>query len=112
MAPAPLALRRLADDRAAAEVRELDGAAGARRVVWVEVGDRDAGLADGVTGVPLASRTSEVVEHAAAVARNEGLPFVVVLASTGVDVLEGIAALEGWGRLAKALSDCSGVVPT
>ena len=30
----------------------------------------------------------------------------------GADIVEGIAALEGWGRLAKALVDCSGVVPT
>ena len=40
------------------------------------------------------------------------MPLVVVLASTGADIVEGIAALEGWGRLAKALVDCSGVVPT
>ena len=41
-------------------------------------------------------------------ARAEGMPLVVVLASTGADIVEGIAALEGWGRLAKALVDCSG----
>ena len=35
-----------------------------------------------------------------------------VMASSGADIVEGIAALEGWGRLAKALVDCSGVVPT
>ena len=34
------------------------------------------------------------------------------MASSGSDIVEGIAALEGWGSLAKALVDCSGVVPT
>ena len=53
-----------------------------------------------------------MVEHAATVARVEGTPLVIMLASTGADIVEGIAALEGWGRLAKALVDCSGVVPT
>jgi acetyl-CoA carboxylase carboxyltransferase component len=33
-------------------------------------------------------------------------------ASSGADILEGIAALHGWGRAAKALAECSGVVPT
>jgi acetyl-CoA carboxylase carboxyltransferase component len=32
--------------------------------------------------------------------------------SSGADILEGIAALHGWGTAAKALADCSGVVPT
>ena len=45
-------------------------------------------------------------------ARAEGIPLVVVLSSTGADIVEGIASLEGWGRVAKALVDCSGVVPT
>ena len=37
---------------------------------------------------------------------------MLLLASTGSDIVEGIAALEGWGSLAKALVDCSGIVPT
>ncbi len=45
-------------------------------------------------------------------ARVEGIPLVIVLASTGTGIIEGIASLEGWGRVAKALVDCSGVVPT
>ena len=45
-------------------------------------------------------------------AQVEGIPLVVVLASTGAEINEGIASLEGWGRVAKALADCSGVVPT
>ena len=80
-----------------------------RQVVWVEVGGETA---SGFRGVPLSSTTSAVVEEAAETARVEGMPLVVVMSSTGADIVEGIAALEGWGRLAKALVDCSGIVPT
>ena len=55
---------------------------------------------------------SALVETAARTAQVEGLPLVIVMASPGADIVEGIAALEGWGRLAKSLVDCSGVVPT
>jgi acetyl-CoA carboxylase carboxyltransferase component len=34
------------------------------------------------------------------------------IASSGADILGGIAALHGWGQAARALADCSGVVPT
>lgn len=104
-----LALRRWADDRVEATVRELDGPIGPRTVMWVEVGGETA---SGFRGIPLAHRTSETVAYAADVARAEGMPLVVSLASTGADIVEGIAALQGWGVLAKALADCSGVVPT
>ena len=33
------------------------------------------------------------------------------VASSGADVNEGVAALHAWGRIAKAMSDASGVVP-
>ena len=61
---------------------------------------------------PLSSTASSIVGYAAGTARDEGMPLVVVMASTGADIVEGIAALEGWGQLAKALVDCSGIVPT
>ena len=41
-----------------------------------------------------------------------GLPIVGRIASSGADVTEGVAALHAWGRVAKALTDASGVVPT
>ena len=61
---------------------------------------------------PLSSTASSIVGYAACTARDQGIPLVVVMASTGADIVEGIAALEGWGQLAKALVDCSGIVPT
>jgi acetyl-CoA carboxylase carboxyltransferase component len=57
------------------------------------------------------STSSQVLCHAAAVALQMRIPLVMVLASSGADVHEGIAALHGWGRSAQAVSRCSGVVP-
>ena len=92
----------------AIEVRPIAGRDG-RWAVWVEFGEDTP---SGPKGTPLSSHASANLAHAATVARVEGLPLVVVLASTGSAILEGIASLEGWGRVAKALADCSGVVPT
>ncbi len=44
-------------------------------------------------------------------ARSLQIPIVVVLASSGADVMEGVASLHGWGRAARSLAQCSGVVP-
>jgi acetyl-CoA carboxylase carboxyltransferase component len=91
-----------------ADVRRLD-ADDDRRVMWVEmVGETGSGF----RGVPLSSTTAAVAAMAAGTAADEGLPLVIVVASSGTDILEGIDALEGWGHLAKALADCSGRVPT
>ncbi|MGH9272604.1 MAG: acyl-CoA carboxylase subunit beta [Ilumatobacteraceae bacterium] len=105
MAVATLGLRRATTAPVTAEVRDVDG----RQIVWVELGGETA---SGFRGVPLSSTTSAIVEQAATVARTEGMPLIVVMASTGADIVEGVAALEGWGLLAKALVDCSGIVPT
>jgi acetyl-CoA carboxylase carboxyltransferase component len=102
---APLSLRRASGAPVTAEVRPVDD----RPVVWVELGGTTA---SGFQGVPMSSTASSIVQHAACTAREQGIPLVVVLASTGADIIEGIAALEGWGQLAKALVDCSGIVPT
>ncbi len=39
------------------------------------------------------------------------IPLVMVLASSGADVSEGVASLHGWGRAARELARCSGAVP-
>jgi acetyl-CoA carboxylase carboxyltransferase component len=91
------------------EIRTFDGPDGPRSVAWVAVGD---GEVTRQIGTPLSSRASSNIVHAATVARDNGIPLVVVLASTGVDIVDGLATLDGWGLVAKALVDCSGVVPT
>ena len=75
-----------------------------RQVVLVEV---DRGVRRGA----LASSDSDTISTAAHHALQERVPLVVVLASSGADVIEGVASLDGWGRAARALADCSGVVP-
>lgn len=60
----------------------------------------------------LSAAASEVIAHAATAARNQGIPLVMSLGSSGADIVEGVAALHGWGQAARAIADCSGVVPT
>jgi len=107
--PAVIGLRRGTSAPVTAEVRVLDTVHGPRSVVWVETAGETA---SGFRGVPLSSTIAAVAELAAETACAEHLPLVMQVASTGSDIIEGIPALEGWGRLAKALVDCSGVVPT
>jgi acetyl-CoA carboxylase carboxyltransferase component len=76
-----------------------------RHVVWLTV---DGSLHRGA----LSAAASYVIATAADTARTKGIPLVVQMESSGADILEGIAALHGWGTAAKALADCSGVVPT
>jgi acetyl-CoA carboxylase carboxyltransferase component len=57
-------------------------------------------LADGI-------RLAEAADQA----RRLGIPFVFFVASSGADVMDGVAALHGWGRAAAAISRCSGQVP-
>lgn len=47
----------------------------------------------------------------ARLALDQPLPLVMVLSSAGADIHEGVAALDGWGRAARAVARCSGVVP-
>ena len=87
---------------ATAGIRELPGG---RTVVWLAV---DGSFHKGA----LSAAASHVIATAASTARTKGLPLVAHMESSGADIVEGIAALHGWGTAAKALADCSGVVPT
>jgi hypothetical protein len=76
-----------------------------REVVWLDV---DGEFHKGA----LSAAASHVIATAATTARTKGLPLVTQIESSGADIVEGIAALHGWGTAAKALAECSGVVPT
>src|SRR5262245_40687918 len=93
-------LRARAPGAARAVVAELHG----RRCVIVDV---DAAVRRGA----LTASASETVVAAARTALDERLPLVCFVGSSGADITEGIAALHGWGRAAKAIADCSGIVP-
>ena len=76
-----------------------------REVVWLDI---DGSFHKGA----LSAAASHVIAVAAQTARTKGLPLVTQIESSGADIVEGIAALHGWGTAAKALAECSGVVPT
>ena len=88
-----------------AAIDTLDTVHGPRSVVMVRVGRTEKAGA-------LSPRDGETIAEAARAALDERLPVVVELSSTGADIGEGLAALHGWGQAAKALTACSGVVPT
>lgn len=57
-------------------------------------------LEDGVT-----------IQDGANAALSMRIPLVLVVASSGADVSEGIESLHGWGQAARAVAGCSGMVP-
>ena len=85
---------------AVAEVREIDG----RTVSWFSL---DGGKHRGAIGTP----EGDTITRALHLAVELGMPIVGRIASSGADVTEGVSALHAWGRIAKALTDASGVVP-
>ena len=97
-APTPIYGHR--SSAATASVREIDG----RPVSWFTL---DGGKHRGAIGTP----EGETIERAIHLAVEMGMPIVGRIASSGADVSEGLSALHAWGRIAKALTDASGVVP-
>ncbi|HMK10442.1 MAG TPA: carboxyl transferase domain-containing protein [Acidimicrobiales bacterium] len=77
---------------------------GGRPAVVVEIDPSDRRGA-------LSSDDGESIAIAAQTALNERIPLVGYIASSGADIVEGMAALHGWGLAARALADCSGIVP-
>jgi hypothetical protein len=86
-------LDRLRPSAAHADVREF----GERLVVWVE-------FADSTELIRLTSGTSSLLERAIDTACAQRIPLVMVMTSAGADIVEGIAALHGWGLVAAALT--------
>ena len=64
-----------------------------------------------VAAGPSSAADGDTIALAARTARQSGVPLVLVLASSGADVIDGVDALVGWGRAAKELVACSGIVP-
>ena len=59
----------------------------------------------------LTAAAGEAVAAAANHALAARLPFVGVISTSGSDMGDGVGSLHGWGHAAKALANCSGVVP-
>jgi acetyl-CoA carboxylase carboxyltransferase component len=77
---------------------------GGRPVVSARAQPSDRGRA-------LTADSAAALASAAELARQRRLPLVLWLASSGSDLAEGVAALDGWGRVAGAMARCSGTVP-
>ena len=75
-----------------------------RRVMVVEVEGEDRGALRPADGENLAI--------AARTARDQRLPLVCFMASSGAAINEGVGAVHGWGTAAREFVACSGVVPT
>ncbi|MGA3149007.1 MAG: carboxyl transferase domain-containing protein [Acidimicrobiales bacterium] len=79
-----------------------------------ELGDRPAMVVRSVSTVrrgALSVEDGETIRVAAASALTFRIPLVMVLASSGADVSDGVASLHGWGSAARAVTNCSGMVP-
>ncbi|HVM64112.1 MAG TPA: carboxyl transferase domain-containing protein [Acidimicrobiales bacterium] len=59
----------------------------------------------------LSEAAGRKIAGAAALALKLRRPLLGVVASSGADVFEGVAALHGWGTAARAVAACSGIVP-
>ena len=85
---------------ATAEITELDG----RTVAVFRLGGGEhrgaLGPSEGLT-----------IERLVEVASDLGVPILGIVTTSGADVGHGLAALHAWGRVARALSKASGVVP-
>ena len=75
----PVELRNRVVGAVTSDVREFDG----RQVVWVDV---DAGSRVGA----LTSDSSGKIENASCTARAKGFPLIVIMRSSGADIVEGI----------------------
>lgn len=98
-APTPVVGRR--SDAATAWLTEIDG----RPVSTFRI---EGGKHVGAIGPP----EGEALARAVQVAIDLGIPLIGTIASSGADVVEGVASLHAWGRVARALVNASGVVPT
>lgn len=100
MTPAAVALRAAVDGTLESRVEDRYGRPA---MVVRSVSDRRAGA--------LGSADGDTIAVAARTARQSGMPIVLVLASSGADVHEGVESLVGWGRAAKELVAASGIIP-
>ena len=95
-----LELRNRTGGSVAFAVRDLGG----RRVVVVDIAGKDRGALRPADGENLAI--------AARTARDQRLPLVCFVESSGAAIDEGVGAVHSWGTAAREFVACSGVVPT
>ena len=74
-----------------------------RKIVQVEIGSDENKSIKPLDGENLA--------NAARLANEQGIPIVCFVESSGADIMEGVAAVHGWGVAAREFVNCSGKVP-
>jgi acetyl-CoA carboxylase carboxyltransferase component len=89
------------DAAATAGLREIDG----RPVAWFRV-------AGGKHHGALGSAGAAAVTRAVQLGLDSRIPIVGVLDTSGAELRDNVAALDGWGRIARVFAHASGVVPT
>ena len=100
-APTDAQLRARAAGFVRTGVRDLGG----RRIIQVDArGTRSAGA--------LIRSDGQSIAAGARAAREQRLPLLIRIASSGADAAEGVAALDGWAGAARELTANSGVVPS
>ena len=60
---------------------------------------------------PIGTAEAEALCRLVNSADESGMPFVLVMSTSGANVQEGISSLHAWGRIAAAMSRASGSVP-
>jgi acetyl-CoA carboxylase carboxyltransferase component len=97
---APLDLRTGTAGSVTTRVEAIDG----RQVVAFDIDpSRNKGALTPADGDDIAA--------AAAAALSQRIPLLGRIASSGADILAGISATHGWGKAARAIVQCSGIVP-
>ena len=91
--------------RASGFVRARSVTFAGRRIVEVDAQGEDLAGA-------LSPSDGHSIAAAARYSREQRLPLLMRLASSGANLQQGVAALDGWGGAALELTRCSGVVPT
>lgn len=51
------------------------------------------------------------IARAAQLAKSNQIPLIMILSTSGASISDGVPALAGWGKAAKAIADISGIVP-
>ena len=91
--------------RAAGFVRATASDFHGRRVILVDAQGEDLAGA-------LSPSDGHTIAAGARYALDQRLPLVILLASSGSNLEEGVGALDGWGGAAREITRCSGIVPT
>ncbi len=84
-----------------ASIREIDG----RTVGWFRIA---GGKHHGAIGEAGGDAAESLIRTAIEI----GVPIVGVLDTSGAELHEGVVGLHAWGRVARALAEASGAVPT